>query len=205
MDKMTFLFTGEKNTWKNVIVLVKDQQVSALPTHYTTVVRPLLGRCGEVEMVPAAGRNVRIYHGNHLVYQVAQNGLCFLPSSVISKAVSDKGRVTTDSLFVAFVPFGNIQAFDFMSKGFFSYQFTFVLTDFGCIYKFDFNNKQPIVASMVPDQMLKTYLFIDLIVVGQLLVCSAYSSEKMQSLYVLLDSRAEFVSRLSIPDESRQR
>ena len=205
MDKLTILFTGENSAWKNVVVLVNDQQVSALPTHCTTVVRPMLGRVGETERVPAAGRNVRVFHGSHLVYQVAEKGLCYLPSSVISKAVSDKGRVTAESQFVAVVPFGSIQAFDFMSKGFFSYQYTFVLTDCGCVYKFDFNNKQPIVASMVPDQLLKMYLFMDLIVVGQQLVCSAYSSEKMQTLYVLLDSQAEFVSRLSISDEGTQR
>ena len=201
MDKMTFLFTGETNTWKNVITLMKDQQVSALPTHFTTVVRPLIGEVNRSEKAPAAGRNVRVYHGSHLVYQVSQNGLCFLPQQVIAKAVAETGRVTAESLFVASVPFDSIQAFDFMSKGIFSYMYTFVLTDCGCVYKFDYNKKTPLVSSMVPDQMLKSYLFLDLIVVGQQLVCTAYNSQKMQTLYVLLDQQAEFLNRLVIPDE----
>ncbi len=204
MDKMTFLFTGDDNDWKNVLVFAKDHQVSVLPTHFTTVIRPKIGHSGKTEKLAAAGRNVRIYHGDKLVYQVSKFGLCFVPSQLILNAVAQKGRVTAESAFVASVPFGSIQAFDFMSKGLFSYQYTFILTDCGCVYKFEYLNKQSVVSSMVPDQMLKTYLFIDLICIGQQVVCTAYSQENMQTLYVLLDSQAEFVNRLTIPDEGMQ-
>ena len=202
--KVCFIFTNKgARTNDNSFVYFQDKKVLSLASFHSSVKSPRRSRPTEIKNKLAIGKNVKVFYMCYLAYPSSKDSLVFYNLDQIAACAKDPKQDVNKNRFSLTVPSGSIQAFDFMYKGAFKFDYIIILTDEGCLYKFEARVQSPMISSMIPDQLTGETVFLDSIVVDQSVVSVGYCSRLKQSVYVMMNAELEFQSRLTLKEDSR--